>query len=67
LAEALADTVIATQQARRAGSASGASLDLDRRRSHPRPAAVRLVQWYYDTLCYLPLLATLTFTPSRNQ
>jgi hypothetical protein len=69
MAQALADTVIGTQQARRAGQrVRRITLDLDTTEDpthgHQQFA---LFNGYYDTWCYLPLLATLTFNAEAQQ
>jgi len=69
MAEALADTVIATQQARRAGQrVRRLTLDLDTTEDPTHgQQQFALFNGYYDTWCYLPLLATLTFNDEPQQ
>jgi hypothetical protein len=69
MAEALADTVIATQQARRAGQrVRRITLDLDTTEDSTHgQQQFALFNGYYDTWCYLPLLATLTFNDEPQQ
>jgi hypothetical protein len=69
MAEALADTVIVTQQARRAGQrVRRITLDLDTTENPTHgQQQFALFNGYYDTWCYLPLLATLTFNNEAQQ
>jgi hypothetical protein len=69
MAETLADVVIATQQARRAGQrVRRLTLDLDTTEDPTHgQQQFALFNGYYDTWCYLPLLATLTFNAEPQQ
>ena len=69
MADTLADVVIATQQARRAGQrVRRITLDLDTTEDPTHgQQQFALFNGYYDTWCYLPLLATLTFNSEAQQ
>jgi hypothetical protein len=69
MADTLADVVIATQQARRAGQrVRRITLDLDTTEDPTHgQQQFALFNGYYDTWCYLPLLATLTFNNEAQQ
>jgi hypothetical protein len=69
MADTLADVVIATQQARRAGQrVRRLTLDLDTTEDPTHgQQQFALFNGYYDTWCYLPLLATLTFNAEPQQ
>jgi len=69
MAEALADTVIATQQHRLTGPrVQRITLDLDTTEDPTHgQQQFALFNGYYGTWCYLPLLATLTFNTEPQQ
>ena len=68
LAGALADTVIEDHRRRLQGQAARVTIDLDPTDDPTHgQQQFALFNGYYDTWCYLPLLATLTFNAEAQQ
>lgn len=68
LGTALADAVLTYHRERLGQEVRLVMLDLDATdEPHPRSAGVALFNGYYETWCYLPLIATVTFDTERIQ